>query len=623
MKKAIFFLVLIAAIGGGGYAYYKYTNKPVPPTINTGTVSRGAIIDSVGTTGQLSAISQVVVGAQVSGNVVELGADFNSIVKKGQLLARLDPQTVQTQILQQQANLVRSQTDVERAKVNLEDAQRKFQRSKDLQSKGVVPQSDYDAAELNLHSAEAQLKSSQASLQQAEASLEQQKVNLDHTTIYSPIDGLVISRAVDVGQTVNASMNAPSLFTIAADLTKMKVIAGVDESDVGRIRPNQHVTFRVDAYPTEVFQGNVEQVRLEPKLQQNVVTYQTVISVPNPELKLKPGMTANITIEIARVDNVLRVPNSALRFRPTAEMYAALGLEAPADMGRGGGAGGRGGRGGDGRQGGQNGPSTAAPSGERGRQASAQPLDGPSNGGPAAGRNGQSGQGQGGNRPQNGEGGSFAGGRGEASAEMTARGQNMSPEERQRMEARGGGGRGGNRGGFNGQGGGFNGQGGQGGGRGGNRNFNGGGNGGFNGQGGQGGGRGGNRGARPQENAEARAATASGAATIDQLFPPIPRSETRGQVWTWTPATKQLVRHNLRLGATDGQNTELLEGELTEGSEVLTNIIVSSVRPGPNSTQGNPFFNGGRGGPGGGRGPGGPGGGGPGGGGGGRGGGRG
>ena len=190
-----------------------------------------------------------------------------------------------------------------------------------------------------VRSAEAQLRSQQAAVTQSQASLRQNQVNLQHTVIESPIDGLVISRNVNVGQTVAASMSAPTLFVLAADLTKMQVLASLDESDVGRIRPKQTVRFRVDAFPTEEFLGTVTQVRLQPTTVQNVVTYQTVIDVPNPDLKLKPGMTASVNIEIARKSNVLRVPNTALRFRPTAEIFQALGQEPPATGGRGRGAG--------------------------------------------------------------------------------------------------------------------------------------------------------------------------------------------------------------------------------------------------------------------------------------------
>ncbi len=612
MKKVLLLLVVLAAGGGGAYWYFVLNAKKPEPIVNTGIVTRGNIVDTVGSTGQLQPVSQVVVGSQVSGVVLQLGADFNSIVTKGQVLAKLDPQTVQTQILQAEANVVRSQTDIDKAKVTLDDARKKYERSKDLSAKGIVTQADLDTAELNLHSAEAALKSSQAALQQSQASLEQNKVNLEHTIILSPIDGLVISRAVDVGQTVNASMNAPAIFTIAADLTKMKVIAGVDESDVGRIRPDQHVTFRVDAYPNEVFNGTVEQVRLEPKMPQNVVTYQTVISVPNPDLKLRPGMTANLNVEISRIDDVLRVPNAALRFRPTNDMYTALGLEPPADTGRGGRGGGRnaggGGAGGPGREGA--GGATAAGAAPGTGPAAARPAA------PASGASAGAARQSANARPSGETTGRNGGGRGDFGAmtpEQMARLQNMTPEERDRMAA-GRGGRGGDQSGFGS---------GNNGGRGDNR---GGGQGGFGGQygggrtagdrtsgnrnagGRSGDGRGGNsqgRGGRSgTPSAEALAATrrSAGASTIDALFPALSRVETRGRAWTWDKEKKELKQVSLRLGISDGQNTQLIEGDLKEGAEILTNIIVTSVRTPLNQQQGNPFFQGpggGRGGPGG------------------------
>ena len=245
------------------------------------------------------------------------------------MLARLDPSLFQTQIEQARANLIRAEADLERLRVSLDDAHTKLNRARELSAKKLIAQTELEAAEVAVRSAEAQLRSQQAAVTQSQASLQQNQVNLQHTVIESPIDGLVISRNVDVGQTVAASMSAPTLFVLAADLTKMQVLASLDESDVGRIRPGQLVRFRVDAFPTEEFRGAVTQVRLQPTTIQNVVTYQTVIDVPNPELKLKPGMTANVNIEIARRENVLRVPNTALRFRPTAEIFTALGQTPP------------------------------------------------------------------------------------------------------------------------------------------------------------------------------------------------------------------------------------------------------------------------------------------------------
>src|SRR5262245_25819041 len=346
MKRAIVTLLVVGVVGASAYAYYHYREAGPKFTVNTAAVTRGDVVDTVGATGTLQAVTTVQVGTQVSGTISELHADFNSPVKKGQVPARLDPSLFQTQIEQARANLVRSQADLERQKVALDDANTKLTRAKELSARQLLAKSELDAAEVAQRAAEAQLKSSEAQITQAQATLNQNEVNLAHTVIEAPIDGLVISRNVDVGQTVAASMQAPTLFVLAADLTKMQVVANLDESDVGRIRPKQVVAFRVDAYPNETFRGSVSQVRLNPIVQQNVVTYATVIDVPNNDLKLKPGMTANVNVEIARSSNVLRVPNSALRFRPSNEMYAAIG-QTPPEPGQFGDSGGR-------RRGGQN-----------------------------------------------------------------------------------------------------------------------------------------------------------------------------------------------------------------------------------------------------------------------------
>jgi HlyD family secretion protein len=338
MRKILLLLVAVIIVGGGAYGYYRYTQKIVPPTITTARVTQGDLAETVGATGALQAVTTVQVGTQVSGTIQELNADFNSLVRKGQVLARLDPSLIQSQIEQARANLIRAEADLERLRVSLDDTRTKLARAKELSEKKLIAQTELEAADVAVRSAEAQLRSQEAGVTQSQASLRQNQVNLAHTVIESPIDGLVISRNVDVGQTVAASMSAPTLFVLAADLTKMQVLASLDESDVGRIRPGQAVRFRVDAYPTDEFMGSVTQVRLQPTTVQNVVTYQTVIDVPNPELKLKPGMTANVNVEIARRSDVLRVPNGALRFRPTAEIFAALG-QTPPPGGTGGGRG--------------------------------------------------------------------------------------------------------------------------------------------------------------------------------------------------------------------------------------------------------------------------------------------
>src|SRR5512139_98245 len=339
MKKFIITLIVLGAIAGSVGAYYKYRTPAEGVKISKLAVARGDIIESVGATGTLQAVKTVQVGSQVSGNIKALYADFNSIVKKGQIVAELDPSLLQTQIEQARANVIRAQADLDRLKVSLDDARVKLKRTENLAARKLVAPQELEAAQVAVRSAEAQIKSSEASLTQSKASLSQNEVNLQHTVIEAPIDGIVISRNVDVGQTVAASMNAPTLFIIAEDLTKMQVNANVDESDVGRIRAGQLVRFRVDAYPLEEFTGTVSQVRLQPVVTQNVVTYATVIDVPNNQLKLKPGMTANVTIEIARRNDVVRVPNAALRFRPNADTFAALNQAVPPELQRGAGGG--------------------------------------------------------------------------------------------------------------------------------------------------------------------------------------------------------------------------------------------------------------------------------------------
>ena len=342
MKRTLTLLLLTSLVLSAGL--YTYLRQPdIVPEVRTATVSTGDVIDSVGATGILEAVTTVQVGSQVSGKIQELYADFNSIVRADEVIARLDPSLFETQVEQSKANLIRAQADVERLTIAIDDAETKLARAKGLSARSLIPASELEAAQVEARLAEAQLRSSRAQMTQAEASLNQVNVNLGHTIITSPIDGIVISRSVDVGQTVAASMQAPILFLLAADLTKMKVNANIDESDVGRIRPGQVVTFRVDAYPDSEFEGLVSQVRLEPIVVENVVTYATQIDVPNPDLRLKPGMTATVTLEIARRNDAVRIPNAALRFRPTDDMFVALSLPLPEqpEVGRSDGQGGR------------------------------------------------------------------------------------------------------------------------------------------------------------------------------------------------------------------------------------------------------------------------------------------
>ena len=555
MRKTLFLVTAVAVIGAGAYGYYQYTQKPVAPTITTARVTRGDLAETVGATGALQAVTTVQVGTQVSGTIQELNADFNSLVRKGQVLARLDPSLIQSQIEQARANLIRAEADLERLRVALDDARTKLVRARELSEKKLIAQTELEAAEVTVRSSEAQLRSQEAGVTQSQASLRQNQVNLAHTVIESPIDGLVISRNVDVGQTVAASMSAPTLFVLAADLTKMQVLASLDESDVGRIRPGQAVRFRVDAFPTEEFTGSVTQVRLQPTTVQNVVTYQTVIDVPNPGLKLKPGMTANVNIEIARRTDVIRVPNTALRFRPTAEIFAALGQTPPP-----GGAGGGRGRGAGASPETRNAQPAPAPAAQQpaGQQPATQrrptaeqrptarAARQPETPQPQAAAQGE------GSVPQMGRGEGGGGGRRGGRGNFAERMASMTPEEREqfmeRMRARG----------FtppaDGQTAAASAREGRG------------------------------QGPRTQGQAQAARPAASpsqpaGATTFDALFGPLTQTETVGQVWLNVDNKLQRVR--LRLGISDGQQSELIQamdGELQEDTEVVTNVITGAVR---------------------------------------------
>lgn len=329
VKRAAWTTVTVLALTGLTLGAYYARGDGATPEIVTQAVTRGSIVEAVSASGTLEALTTVQVGSQVSGSVQALHADFNSVVRRGELIATLDPSLFETQAEQARANVTKAVADLDRSKVLVADAASQLARAGELAERQLIPRTQLEAAEVALKGAEAQAKSAAAQVQQARASLTQAEVNTEKTRILAPIDGIVVSRDVNVGQTVAASMQAPTLFSIAADLTRMRVNAGVDESDVGRVEAGQQVRFRVDAFPSEEFAGVVAQVRLQPIVQQNVVTYAVIIDVANGERKLRPGMTANVTIEVVRRDNVLRVPNGALRFRPTEAVLAALGQ--PAD----------------------------------------------------------------------------------------------------------------------------------------------------------------------------------------------------------------------------------------------------------------------------------------------------
>lgn len=306
MSKRRLWLSIIAVVAVLAIGAYFVANGRGDKTIyRFDKVDRGDIVVSISATGTLNADTTVDVGSQVSGRIAKIYVDFNSVVKRGQLLAQLDPTFLDAALNQAKAGTARAQA-------TLNQTERDYNRTKDLFAKGLVSQADMDAAIASYESAK-------AGLQQAQATQEGAEVNLRYATITSPISGVVISRNVDVGQTVAASLSAPTLFQIANDLKKMQVQASVHEADIGNVRAGQHVTFRVDAYPDDKFEGIVTQVRLAPVITQNVVNYTVIIDVRNPDLKLMPGMTATVSIEVDKRHDVLRVPIQAIRFTPPDE----------------------------------------------------------------------------------------------------------------------------------------------------------------------------------------------------------------------------------------------------------------------------------------------------------------
>lgn len=315
MRKVLVLLAVLAA-AAGGWSWLRDEQVQAAGGWRTARVERDDLLVEVTATGALQPVTQVQVGTQVTGVVQALHADFNSRVTQGQVVAQIDPASFRARLESDKANLVRARADVTRVQALLRQAERELQRQQALVGDGLVTESEYEAALTNRDSLVAQLEVAQATVEQQEAALAVSEVNLQYTTIVSPIDGIVISRAVDVGQTVSASTSAPTLFVIAADLERMQVQAAVSEADIGRIVPGQKVVFRVDAFPGETFEGAVSQVRLASTTLQNVVTYTVLVDAPNPGGRLLPGMTADLSFEIDRADGALLVPDSALRFEP-------------------------------------------------------------------------------------------------------------------------------------------------------------------------------------------------------------------------------------------------------------------------------------------------------------------
>ncbi|MBI5778314.1 MAG: efflux RND transporter periplasmic adaptor subunit [Planctomycetes bacterium] len=315
MKKIIIVIAVLGAaaalyfiLGGGG------SNGAV--SYKTAKADKGTVIKIVTSSGVVQPLQQVQVGTQVTGPVKKLYVDFNSRVKEGDIIAQIDPASYEARVAQDRASLARSIAEAERVEANLTQAENEFKRAQELAQKELISQSELDTAVASYDSLIAQLKLAKAGIEQSQAALKMSEINLAYTTIKSPIDGIVVSRNVDEGQTVAASLSAPTLFVIANNLNKIQIQASVAEADIGKISLDQAVNFTVDAYPEQRFSGRVAQIRLSPTTTQNVVTYTVIIYADNPEEKLLPGMTANLSFEVDKHANVLRVPNAALRFVP-------------------------------------------------------------------------------------------------------------------------------------------------------------------------------------------------------------------------------------------------------------------------------------------------------------------
>lgn len=316
MRRIVLIIaVMVVGLAIAGYVFFNGERK-APVRYRTAVVERGSIVSVVTATGSINPVVSVQVGTQVSGMIKSLHADFNSVVKAGDIVATIDPEPFRARRDQAASNLEMARANVARARTEQAQRQRELDRAKSLVSQQFVSQNDVDVAITNSQGADAQVNVSMAQVKQAEAALSAAELDLKYTTIRSPVNGIVVARNVEVGQTVAASFATPNLFLIALDLTKMQVDTNVSESDIGGINEGREATFTVDAYPGVPFSGTIRQVRLAPINVQNVVTYNVVVGVDNKDLRLKPGMTANVSIVVAQRDNILKVPNAALRFVP-------------------------------------------------------------------------------------------------------------------------------------------------------------------------------------------------------------------------------------------------------------------------------------------------------------------
>ena len=328
--RTVLWLAIVAALcGAAALLYYRRAHTPPDIAYETTPADRGTVVAKVTATGNLSALLTIQVGSQVSGRVRELFVDYNSPVKKGQTIAKLDPLLFEAAVEQAKALVLSAQSTIEKDKAQDVNAKIAFGRAQKLSDAKVIAQSDFDTAKATYDAADAQVAADESNLASANATLHQAQLNLSYTTIVSPIDGIVISRSVDVGQTVAASFQAPTLFVIANDLRHMQVDTNVGESDVGRLTAGMPATFTVDAYPGKPFTGKLRQIRNASQTVQNVVTYDAVIDVANPSLLLKPGMTANVAFVVEQKNDIVRLRNGALRFAPDPRLLAQIGIGNP------------------------------------------------------------------------------------------------------------------------------------------------------------------------------------------------------------------------------------------------------------------------------------------------------
>ena len=459
-RKTAFILLVLVLTAGGGFYYHSLSARQVADAeIIQVTTTTGNIVESVQVTGTLQPLRTVNVGSQVSGVVSDLDADFNSVVRKDQVIARLDPSLLQVQVDLQLAAVDRQLGEIKSQEMQLDNDKVALERAEALFAKGLVTEQAREDARLQVGVRATQVDEAKKALKTAQANLNQAKLNLSYTIIRSPIDGVVVNRLVDVGQTVQSSMNVAQFFTLATDLRNLRLEAAVDEAEIGKIRPGMAVEFTVDSYGGDVFRGTVETVTLNAQTQNNVVTYPVWISVPNPDFKLRPSMTANVLIFVSTANGVTRIPSAATRFRPTTAMFTALGLTPPES-----------------------------------RRLVAAGSDGKTTGNEA--------------RP-------------EKSAPTTP----VTPRRAERANQ------------------------------------------------------------------------------IDDLFAPVPRPNTPGTVWVWDESAKALTSVPVRLGITNGQLTELLDGDIKVGQQLVTNVILPQTST-ASAQQSNVFGNVNRGGgPGGGFGP--------------------